>query len=169
MLTEAPKTITGSDQTTAQDGAGSSPTVVIGLDGTETSWHAFAWSLGEAERLQGRVVAVLVSSNAAVSTPVSLGTLSGINACDYGEFERAADQLALELADRAVEDGRRAGVKVVFLHRWGDPADQLTKVAVAVHADIIAVGRSTSLLHRLAGSIGRRLARHKEPIVVIVP
>jgi nucleotide-binding universal stress UspA family protein len=169
VLTDDPTTTTDISQESSRGDAGSHPTVVIGLDGTETSWHAFAWGVGEAERLQGRVVAVLVSSNSAVTTPVTIGSLAGINPCDYAEFERAAEQLALELSSRAVEEGRRSGVKVRFVHRWGDAADQLTKVAVACHADIIAVGRSTSLLHRLAGSIGRRLARHKEPIVVIVP
>ncbi len=154
---------------TSTGGTRSQPVLVIGLDGSETSWHALAWGIGEAERLQGRVVAVLVSSTAAVTTPVSLGTLSGINGCDYAEFGRVAEQLALELESKAREEGEAAGVKVTFVHRWGDAADELAKVAVACHADLIAVGRSTGFFHRLAGSIGRRLARRKERIVVIVP
>jgi hypothetical protein len=39
-----------------------------------------------------------------------------------------------------------------------------------VRADVIAVGRSTQVRHRLAGSIGRRLlAKRGTPIIVVVP
>jgi hypothetical protein len=39
-----------------------------------------------------------------------------------------------------------------------------------VKADVIAVGRSTKIRHRLAGSIGRRLlAKRGTPIIVVVP
>jgi Universal stress protein family len=42
--------------------------VLVGMDGSETSWHALSWACGEARRLRGRAVAVFVSSSG--GTPV---------------------------------------------------------------------------------------------------
>jgi len=61
-------------------------------------------------------------------------------------------------------------VDVDFVHARGDAARELESVAGALRADVIAVGRSTKLHHRLAGSLGRRLlAKRRVPIVVVVP
>src|SRR5690349_13563912 len=37
-----------------------SPAIVVGLDGSGTSWDAFAWAAGEALRTAGHLVAVYV-------------------------------------------------------------------------------------------------------------
>src|ERR1700690_3715569 len=38
--------------------------VLVGIDGSGTSWNALSWACGEARRLRGRAVAVFVSSSA---------------------------------------------------------------------------------------------------------
>ena len=37
------------------------PAIVVGLDGSPTSWDAFSWAAGEAVRANGRLVAVYVT------------------------------------------------------------------------------------------------------------
>src|SRR3954447_15490161 len=36
------------------------PAIVVGLDGSPSSWDAFSWAAGEALRINGKVVAVYV-------------------------------------------------------------------------------------------------------------
>jgi hypothetical protein len=46
----------------------------------------------------------------------------------------------------------------------------LTSVARSAAADLVVVGRSVKMLHRLAGSVGRRLASCPDaPVTVGVP
>jgi nucleotide-binding universal stress UspA family protein len=43
-------------------------------------------------------------------------------------------------------------------------------VAQTEHADLMVVGRSAKMLHRLAGSVSRRLVLNREsPVIVVVP
>jgi nucleotide-binding universal stress UspA family protein len=37
------------------------PVIVVGLDGSSTSWDAFSWAAGEATRSKGNLVAVYVT------------------------------------------------------------------------------------------------------------
>jgi nucleotide-binding universal stress UspA family protein len=151
-------------------GAAGKTTVVVGLDGSGTSWSALWWACGEAERLGGRAIAVYVTG-AASSTAATAALVAGFDAGTYAlaaegrEAARAAE-LELELTQKTAD----LDVEVGFIHLHGDPAEQLTRVARATRADMIAVGRSTKLRHRLAGSLGRGLTRSRRtPIVVIVP
>ncbi len=73
---------------------------------------------------------------------------------------------------RAGAEQRAAGlgVPVAFVQQLGGVSRVLAKQARAARADLLVVGRSTKIRHRLAGALGRRLAlRHDTPIVVIVP
>jgi nucleotide-binding universal stress UspA family protein len=145
-------------------------TLVAGLDGSDTSWSALWWTCGEAQRLGGRVIAVYVTC----SGEAAIGTAALTAGFDAGAYTAAASAVHAERAVQLqAEIQRRAGdldVEIAFKHLHGDTAEQLMRVAQDAHADLIAVGRSTKLRHRLAGSLGRRLARNKKaPIVVIVP
>ena len=154
----------------ASDGHSRTPTVVVGVDGTKTSWGAFWWACGEARRLGGRVIAVYVSPGA-VKTLSAGAAIGGFDAGGYAaavrrSHEEQADRLRAEIDVRAVD----LGIEISFLHRQGDPAQQLKAVARDTRADLIAVGRSVKLRHHLLRSLGRRLTRDRSaPIVVIVP
>jgi hypothetical protein len=59
---------------------------------------------------------------------------------------------------------------LAFIQVRGDPCHVLVRIAEEAKAGVIAVGRSTKVRHRLAGSIGRRLlAKRGSPIIVVVP
>jgi nucleotide-binding universal stress UspA family protein len=147
---------------------GESAVVVIGLDGSATSWDAFWWGCGEATRLHGRAIAVYVSPLTA--TAPAAAAASGVPICDYQAFEDAATEQAAALRADALRQVAGQSLDLTFIHAWGDPAQELLRVSRAVQASVIAVGRSTKLRHRIAGSLGRRLmTKPRAPVIVTVP
>jgi nucleotide-binding universal stress UspA family protein len=77
-----------------------------------------------------------------------------------------AEQLSAEVARRA----EALGVEVSFVRGTGDATRVLTEVAHSKQADLIVIGRSEKMLHRLAGSVGRRLVLNRHsPVLVVVP
>jgi hypothetical protein len=169
MSRRAPATLPHQPSLAAGSDDGS-PTIVVGVDGTEPSWSAFWWACGEARRLSGRVIAVFVTCG----TEKSLSAGAAIVGFDAGAYAAAVDRTNAEQAAKlkAAAERRAAelDVEVRFVHVKGDAAERLKAIARDLRADVIAVGRSTKLRHQLAGSLGRRLSRDRSaPIVVIVP
>lgn len=145
--------------------------IVVGVDASERSWDAFWWSCGEAKRLGGRIVAVFVSPVSGFGSAMAASVaLAGTSAVDFYWMDQTATELAehlrLKLSDSAVE----AGVDLEFVHARGDAAAELLRVAAAQNANLIVVGKSSKVLHHLAGSLGRRLiGKRNAPVVVVVP
>ena len=142
--------------------------VLVGIDGSETSWNALSWACGEARRLRGRAVAVFVSSSA--GSGLAAPALTGAVPFDCGWNDSMAtghaDTLRRELECYAAGHD----VDLTFVHTDGDAVSELLRLATVLHADQIVVGRSMKSRHRLAGSLGRRLAgKRKAPVVVVVP
>ncbi len=137
--------------------------IVVGIDGSPTSWDAFDWAAGEAARTHGRLIAVYVAP--AVEPGAEFGA-----PIDFAAAEEARDEIVDQLRTEVEERSRHLDVPVGFARELGDTAAALTRLARSVHADLIVVGRSSKMLHRLAGSLGRRLvSRHDTPAVVVVP
>ncbi len=145
--------------------------VVVGLDGSASSWDAFWWACGEARRRSQRLLAVFVSHAAGAGAGVAAV------ACAFAplpsvvhEWQRAADELAAQLQAEVERHGVEQGVEVAFLHRWGEPAKELLRAGQAAKADLLVVGKSTKGWHRVAGSISRQLVSQADaPVVVVVP
>jgi nucleotide-binding universal stress UspA family protein len=141
------------------------PTLVVGVDGTAPSWDAFAWAAGEARRGNGRIVAVFVTS--IIEPEEALGTTAPLG---YAAAADARDQMAQELAAEVARRADALDVEVRFIRGVGDAVHVLTEVAQSEHADLMVVGRSAKVLHRLAGSVSRRLVLNREsPVIVVVP
>ena len=49
--------------------------VVVGIDGSDTSWDAFCWACGETRRLGGRTVAVFVGPIPAAASATTTASL----------------------------------------------------------------------------------------------
>lgn len=129
-----------------------------------------SWASGEARRLSGRVIAVFVSPildvNFCIASALGFGAAECALALGLANAEDA-ERLRAEIESQAAGDRDR---DLVFVQARGDPTQELVRIAEEVKADVIAVGRSTKVRHRLAGSIGRRLlAKRSTPIVVVVP
>jgi nucleotide-binding universal stress UspA family protein len=141
------------------------PILVVGVDGSAPSWDAFAWAAGEARRGNGRIVAVFVTS--LIEPEEAFGTTAPIG---YAFAKEARDQMAEQLAAEVARRADTLGVEVSFVRGTGDASRVLAEVARSKHADLIIVGRSAKMLHRLAGSVGRRLVLNRHsPVLVVVP
>jgi nucleotide-binding universal stress UspA family protein len=144
-----------------------SPAVVVGFDGSESSWDALYWACGEARRLGGRAVALFVTGTAGTGIEATACAISG--ACFVSSDQISGDR-AESLREQAKQFAADQGVQLSFVHTQGDTATEILRLAAAQHADQIVVGRSTKTRHRLAGSLGRRLiGKRNAPVVVVVP
>jgi nucleotide-binding universal stress UspA family protein len=143
--------------------------VVVGIDGSDTSWDAFCWACGETRRLGGRTVAVFVGPTSGAASAAATASLAGASVA-YGALQQSMTDQAEALGDQVRAYGQDHGVDVTFVRTHGDTAKELLRIAQAGHADLLVVGRSTKARHQLAGSLGRRLVgRRGAPIVVVVP
>lgn len=139
------------------------PIIVVGLDGSPSSWDAFSWAAGEAARSNGRVVAVNV-------TPFTAAAASFGVPFDYAGVEQTRREIADELKRDATRRASELGVPLTFVCEHGDAAHCLTDVARRLHANFVVVGRSAKVFHHLAGSLSHRItSRNNAPVVVVVP
>jgi nucleotide-binding universal stress UspA family protein len=88
----------------------------------------------------------------------------------YGAVNEARDQMTEQLAGEVAQRAGELGIEVCFVRARGDVAQELVRVARTSRADLIAIGRSSKILHRVAGSLGRRLVLGRDlPVLVVVP
>lgn len=143
--------------------------IVVGIDGSETSWDAFCWACGETIRLGGRTVAVFVGPTPGATSATASASFTAA-VVPYGAIQESVTDQAQRLSVQVRAYGNDHGVDVAFVHTRGDAAKELLRIASSGHADLLVVGRSTKARHRIAGSLGRRLIRRRgAPIVVVVP
>jgi nucleotide-binding universal stress UspA family protein len=139
------------------------PVLVVGLDGSPSSWNALAWAAGEAVRVNGTLVAVyvipLTSAVAAFEVPY-----------DYAGVEHARQEVGDHLKCQAARHAAELGVELSFVVARGEATRALVETSRSLHASLLVVGRSQKVLHRLTGSLGHRLtSRNDAPVVVVVP
>jgi nucleotide-binding universal stress UspA family protein len=139
------------------------PVIVVGLDGSPSSWDAFSWAAGEAARINGKVVAVYV-------TPLTEAAAAFDVPYDYAGLEQARQEVADELRSEASHRADELGVELNFVTEHGNATRALIDIARALNANLVVVGRSAKLFHHLAGSLSHRLtSRNDAPVVVVVP
>jgi nucleotide-binding universal stress UspA family protein len=143
--------------------------IVVGIDGSDTSWDAFYWACGETIRLDGRTVAVFVGPTPGAASATASASMTG-TVIPYGAIQQSMTDQAEKLSQQVRAYGHDHGVDVAFIHTQGDTAKELLRIANADQADLLVVGRSTKARHHIAGSLGRRLVGSRgAPIVVVVP
>ena len=123
--------------------------IVVGLDGSETSWDAFSWAAGEALRSRARLVAAYVSPRQGAAAAVVGG------AYDYGAVERARAEVAADLAAAASGRAAELGIDIDFVHEQGEVSRSLTSIARAARARMVVIGRSAKARHHLAGALSQ--------------
>lgn len=131
--------------------------LVVGVDGSDTSWHALHYAFGLARRQRGVVVAVFAF------TP--LVSWNGSSAAGWYTGEELADELDAAIVALSEEHQ----VAAEFLRSQRDPVGCLLEVASARRADAIIVGASKALSHRLVGSKAARTIRRSRCPVIVVP
>lgn len=131
--------------------------LVVGVDGTDTSWRALYYAFGLARRQGGAVVAAYSFSPILSYEAAAVGTWS------------AGLQLAQELCDAIEELAAEQHVPAEFVSSHKDPALTLIELADERRADAIVVGASRALAHRLFGSTAVRTVRRSRCPVTVVP
>ncbi|MFI9201482.1 universal stress protein [Streptomyces sp. NPDC053048] len=135
--------------------------IVVGVDGSDTSWRAAAYAAGLARRQNALLAVVYVqpvlAGSAALGAPVAEMT------------EEVAEELLAEI--RETTDRLRG----VYAMRWqfhtfrGDPYAGLVRAADDLKADAVVVGASEQAGHRFVGSVAVRLVKAGRWPVTVVP
>lgn len=131
--------------------------LVVGIDGSDTSWRALHYAFGLARRQSSVVMAVFAF------TPMT--SWDGIHAGVW----YTAEELADELRTAVVALSEEHHVAAEFLHAHRDPVVSLTEVASACRADAIVVGASKALSHKVVRSKAARTIRRSRCPVIVVP
>jgi len=134
--------------------------ILVGVDGSRTSWRAAAYAAGLARRQRSRLLAMHVARLSA-----SIGAAPGLAAAVGEAASQEADNLGKYLRDRAAE----IGVDLEFRSVVGDPWTELTRAATESKADAVIVGASEHAGHRIVGSLATRLVRAGRWPVTVVP
>lgn len=132
--------------------------IVVGVDGSETSYRALAMAVGLAVREQGCVHGCFVAH---VPATVALGGLFAPMPPIIG-----ADSDG-QLARYVTEELARAEVRGDFTYRSGEIAAELEQLAESCGADLVVVGRSAHPHLHLGGVPRQLLARGRRPVLVV--
>jgi nucleotide-binding universal stress UspA family protein len=134
--------------------------VLVGLDGSRTSWRATAWAAGLARRQGAKLVVVFVqrpSASAAMAPGVA------------GAMPQVTGEIAAEMEARIGTAAAEMGLRMQFISLPGDPWTELTRIADELRVDAVVVGASESAGHRIIGSLAGRLVRAGRWPVSVVP
>jgi nucleotide-binding universal stress UspA family protein len=134
--------------------------IVVGLDGSRTSWRAASYANGLARRQGSRVTVVYVAS------PGALARMAGDAA---GMMADVQQEIGADLRGQVVRLAAERGVDTEFLVVDGDPFTELRRVAREVRADAVVVGASERAGHRFVGSLATRLVKAACWPVTVVP
>ena len=143
------------------DGPGA---IVVGIDGSTSSLRAAAYAAGMARRQRSRLIVVYVRT-----PPPALLPLADTGGSAVATVIDTQDAVERELRASFAERVPEMGIDARLVVRQGDPYTELLDIARAVHADAVIVGRSTKILHRVAGSVGAKLTRCGHWPVTVVP
>jgi nucleotide-binding universal stress UspA family protein len=150
------------DQPVFERGTDGPKVIVVGVDGSESSWRAAAYAAGLARR-QGSLLAMVYVQ------PLGLVTATGMAV--------SMAEATAQIAEEIVAEARAAAERLTELYRvrWefhtfpGDPFSGLVKAADDLQADAVVVGASEQAGHRIIGSLAVRLVKTARWPVTVVP
>lgn len=134
--------------------------VLVAIDGSEWSDHAFAKALELAALAGAKLTALAVEG----PLPAYAATIGEVE-----EVKREKDAFFRALAAAARSRGEQAGVDIDVEVRPGHPADVISRVAEEGSYDLIVLGhRGHFVRDRLLGSTADRVAEQAHCPVMIV-
>jgi nucleotide-binding universal stress UspA family protein len=134
--------------------------ILVAIDGSEASFHAFEKAL----ELAGLTRATLLALAVEGPLPAYAASIGEIE-----EVKREKDAYFGSLAARVRDQAGRAGVPIEVELRPGHAAELIIRHATEVGADLIVLGhRGHFLRDHLLGSTADRVAEHAECPVMIV-
>ena len=93
--------------------------IVVGIDGSDTSWDAFCWACGETNRLGGRTVAVFVGPTFGAASATASASFTG-TVVPYVAIQQSMTDQAEKLSEQVRAYGQDHCVHVAFVHTQGD-------------------------------------------------
>ena len=132
--------------------------ILVGLDGSDTSMRAAAYAAGLARRQGARLELVYVRSLHASAVPQAIAAA-----------QQAQDGIVAELREAVEAGAHLLNIEYTFRVREGNPFAELVRLADELHVDAVVVGASTQAGHRLIGSLAGRLVREAHWPVTVVP
>jgi nucleotide-binding universal stress UspA family protein len=134
--------------------------ILVAIDGSEASNHAFATALELVRLPRGRLIALAVEG----PLPAYAATIGEVE-----EVKREKDAFFRRLASRARLQAERAGVELEVELRAGHAAELIVRVASELAVDLIVLGqRGHFLRDHLLGSTADRVSEHAACPVMIV-
>ncbi|MFE3654257.1 MULTISPECIES: universal stress protein [unclassified Streptomyces] len=135
--------------------------IVVGVDGSDSSWRAAAYAAGLARRQGSKLVMVYVQPVLAAGAAMGAPVMDATN----------------EVAEELMAEIRKATERLdgIFQLRWefhtlrGDPYNGMVQMADELKADAVVVGASESAGHRIMGSVAVRLVKAGRWPVTVVP
>ncbi|KAK1184087.1 universal stress protein [Streptomyces sp. NBS 14/10] len=135
--------------------------IVVGVDGSDSSWRAASYAAGLARRQRALLAVVYVQP--VLAAGAALGA--------------SVAQTTEQVAEELIQEIRRAAERLrgVFEVRWefhtfrGDPYNGLVQAADELKADAVVVGASEQAGHRFVGSVAIRLVKAGRWPVTVVP
>lgn len=132
--------------------------ILVGVDGSETSMRAGAYAGGLARRQNAHLYVVFVR------------VIGGGMSAEAIVANREAQAAMLnELRENAAHQAQRLGLSLSILEREGNPYTEIVRAANELRVDAVVVGASTRAGHRLVGSLAGRLVRDARWPVTVVP
>lgn len=135
--------------------------IVVGVDGSDTSWRAAAYAAGLARRQGARLAIVYVQP--------WMSAVAGLGVDTRSITSDIAEDLVKEIREATERVRDIFTVRWEFLTRRGDAFSELAKAADELGADAVVVGASQQAGHRLVGSVAMRLVRAGRWPVTVVP
>jgi nucleotide-binding universal stress UspA family protein len=134
--------------------------ILVAIDGSEASDHAFAKALELAEVTDARLTALAIEG----PLPAYAATVGEVE-----EVKREKDQFFGKLAARARDRAEQLGIELEVELRAGHAAEVVSEFAAAGGYDLIVLGhRGHFLRDHLLGSTADRVAEHAPCPVMIV-
>lgn len=134
--------------------------ILVAIDGSDSSDHAFAKALELASVTHAKPTALAVEG----PLPAYAATIGEVD-----EVKREKDSFFQALAAAARVRGEQAGIEIDVDVRAGHPAELIPRVAEDGGFDLIVLGhRGHFVRDRLLGSTADRVAEHAHCPVMIV-
>ncbi|MDN4614080.1 universal stress protein [Leifsonia sp. F6_8S_P_1B] len=141
--------------------------IVVGVDGSEKSYRALAFSIGLAQRESAALTVCHVRPYAQWTT-LLLSSVAAVGGMTVPPAEPVETAVAHEVTAAAADAIAGAGIDGHVLVSTGDPATELARLARRRCADIVVIGHTRRLRSRPA-DLARRLTNGFLHGLVITP
>ncbi|MDF3294033.1 universal stress protein [Streptomyces silvisoli] len=136
--------------------------IVVGVDGSESSWRAAAYAAGLARRQRSLLAMVYVQ-------PMVMASSAGLGVPMAEATSQVAEEIVAQVREAIERMGETATLRWEFHTFAGDPFTGLSQAADELRADAVVVGASEQAGHRIIGSLAVRLVKAARWPVTVVP